>query len=124
MTEMDRYEAQYSFWSSFGVPAYEENSAPDADEVEYPYITYQAVTAPFDNDVQVNASVWDKSTSWFTADKLADAIEDSLKNGGKVLPYSGGMIWVTHESPFAQSMGDPEDDQIKRKLLSVVLHFA
>lgn len=121
---MDRYEAQYRFWSGFSVPAYEQNSVPDKDEIEYPYITYQAVTAPFNEDVQINASIWTSSTSWATADALADIIENELRNGGKVVPYSGGMIWVTAGAPFAQSMGDPDNDRIKRKLLTVTLHFA
>lgn len=121
---MDRYQAQYNFWNGFNVTAYEENSVPDVDAVSYPYITYQAVTAPFDGDVAVNASIWTRDTSWAVADGLADAIEASLKSGGTVLNYTGGMIWVTAATPFAQSMGDPNDDRIKRKLLSVMLHFA
>lgn len=121
---MDRYEAQYNFWASFGVPAYEENSVPDAKEVSFPYITYNAVATPFDGDVVINASIWTRSTSWLTADTLADTIEAELKDGGRVLPYTGGMIWVTAETPFAQNMGDPDDDRIKRKLLTVALHFS
>lgn len=121
---MDRYEAQYLFWSSFGVPAYEENSVPDIDEIEFPYITYQAVMSPFDNSIPVSASIWTRSTSWVEADTLADTVENALKSGGKVLPYTGGIIWVTPRNPLAQSMGDPQDDQIKRKLLLVTLYFA
>lgn len=121
---MDRYQTQYAFWSSFGVEAYEENSVPDEDEVEFPYITYQAMASPFDDNGGVTASIWDRSTSWLTADTLADAIETRLKDGGQVISYEGGVIWITADSPFAQNMGDPDDDRIKRKRLAVVLHFA
>ena len=31
----------------------------------------------------------------------------------------GGYIWLRRGSPFAQSMGDPDDNMIRRKLLSV-----
>ena len=120
---MDRYEALYKFWSGFGVPAYEENSVPDLDNVNYPYITYQVAASVFDDDVAVNASIWTRSTSWLTAEILSDAIENRLKDGGETIGYDGGMIWITAGTPFAQSMGDPDDDRIKRKLLSVVLHF-
>lgn len=119
---MDRWEAQYSFWASFGVPAYEENSVPDLDEVTFPYITYQAVSSPFDGDAMINASIWTRSTSWLVADNLSDAIETRLKNGGAVVPYTGGILWYTAETPFAQNMGDPDDDRIKRKLLALILH--
>lgn len=118
---MDRWQAQYAFWSSFGVPAYEENSVPD--NPVFPYITYESAASAFDDDYFVNASVWTRSTSWAQADALSDAIEQNLTYGGKVLPYTGGMIWVTLGAPFAQSMGDPEDGMIKRKRLSVLLHF-
>lgn len=127
---MDRYQAQQSFWASFGVPALRDavvipQDVQEALWVEYgAYITYEASTAPFDGDAMISASIWTRSESWDTADALADLIETRLKNGGKVVPYDGGIIWITPESPFAQSMGDPEDDKIKRKLLNVVLHFA
>lgn len=120
---MDRFEAQYAFWSSFGVPAYEVNSVPDLDTVSFPYITYEAATAPFDADVSITASVWTRSTSWLQADTLADAIETALKNGGQVLQYTGGVLWVTTDTPFAQHMGDPDDDRIKRNRLAVTVHY-
>jgi len=121
---MDRYEAQYNFWSSFGVPAYEQNSVPDLDDVTFPYITYEAIATPWDGDASINASIWTRSTSWLTADTLANAIMTAIQDGGQVLHYDGGMIWITAENPFAQSMGDPDDDRIKRKILSCVLHFS
>lgn len=125
MTKMDRYEAQYSFWASFGVPAYEENSVPTGDEFPgYPYITYEAVTGGFNADIFVNAYIWTRSSSWTLADFLADKIDSELKHGGKLIPYDSGAIWVTAEDNFAQNMGDATDNMIKRKVLSVVLHFS
>lgn len=119
---MDKWEAQYGFWSSFGVPAYEENSVPDSDVVTFPYITYQAVSSHFDGNYVVNASIWTRSTSWLMADSLSNAIEARLKNGGEIVPYDAGLLWFTAEVPFSQNMGDPEDDRIKRKRLIVLLH--
>lgn len=121
---MDRYEAQYSFWASFGVPAYEENSVPDLEDVTFPYITYQAAASAFDEDARLSANVWTRSTSWLQADTIANAIIARLKDGGENIAYDGGCIWVTPEAPLVQNMGDPEDDRIKRKLVSVVLHFS
>lgn len=119
---VDKWQALYNFWSSFGVPAYEENSVPDQDDVVFPYITYGAITSGFDNDHSGVASIWTNSTSWLSADTMAELISERLKNGGEVVAYTGGIIWITLES--IQSMGDPEDDRIKRKLISVVYHFA
>ena len=120
---MDRWEALYRFWSSFGVPAYEENSVPDLDTIKFPYITYEAQSATWDEQTVMEASIWTRSTSWLQADTLSDAIETALKDGGMILHYNGGMFWLTPGTPFARSMGDPDDDRIKRKLLTIEAHF-
>lgn len=126
---MDRWQAQYNFWSSFtlnGKPikAYEENSVVDEKDVSFPYITYQSMTGGFSGDASINASVWDRSTSWSRADALADEIEADLRNGGRVVPYDDGILWFSAGMPFAQSMGDQGDDMVKRKLLTITIHFA
>lgn len=120
---MDKWEAQYEFWSGFGVPAYEQNSVPDADHVVFPYITYEAASSTFDEEAYLTASVYTRSTSWEEADRISDLIEASMKNGGIVIKCDDGGIWYTARSPFSQSMGDPNDNMVKRKMLSVTLHF-
>lgn len=120
---MDRWEAQYNFWASFGIPAYEENSVPDLDEVVFPYLTYEAAVSGFDESAMVSVSIWTRSTSWAEADTLADNIEGRIKNGGALLPYDNGVIWATPSTPFAQNMGDESDDRIKRKILNINLQF-
>lgn len=125
---MDRWQALCAFWNGFSlsgrqVPAYEENAVPDIEDVSFPYITYQAMTGGFNGDATCNASIWDRSTSWARADALSDIIEHNLRNGGRVIPYDGGMMWISAGMPFSQSMGD-DDDTIRRKLLTISIHFA
>lgn len=120
---MDKWEAQYQFWSGFGVPAYEQNSVPDADHVIFPYITYEAASSSFDEEAYVTASVYTRSTSWEEADRISDLIETKLKNGGFVILCDAGGVWFTIRPPFSQSTGDPNDDMVKRKIISVTLHF-
>ena len=79
---MDRWESQYQFWASFGVPAYEENSVPDEAEVSYPYITFPRVLGGFGGRTNVTPSIYDKSFSWERADALANAVYNALENGG------------------------------------------
>lgn len=120
---MDRWEAQYNFWSAFGVPAYEENSVPDLDCLTFPYITYKASASGFDEPVTITASIWDRGTSWQRADTLADSIEHNIRTRNPSA-YDNGMYRIyIGNTPFAQNMGDPGDDQIKRKLLTVVFEF-
>lgn len=120
---MDRWEAQYQFWNQFGVPGYEENTVPDRDDITYPYITYQAAAGGFDESISITASIYDRNSSWLNADKLADQIEHHIRT---MLPmaYDDGKMWVyIGNTTFAQNMGDPDDDLIKRKLLSINIEF-
>lgn len=120
---MDRWEAQYQFWASFGVPAYEETNVPDKKYLTYPYITYQSMVGGFDNILPITASIWDENTSWQRADTLADTIERAI---ALMLPvrYEGGMyrVWKG-DTAFAQNMGDPDNDKIRRKVLNVNFEF-
>ena len=87
----------------------------------------QAVRGSFGADTVASASIWTRSTSWLQADTLADAVLEKLggrSGGGYVQRHDGGGIWITAEDNFAQNMGDPDDDMIKRKLLTVALRFS
>lgn len=118
---MDRWEALYYFWSSFDVPAYDETSVPS--DARFPYITYQASVGPFEQIQNVTASVWTESRSWLQADTIADAIEKKIKEMG-CPPIRGGRYRVfIGDTPFAQNLGDPDNDLIKRKLINVEFEF-
>ena len=119
-----KWNAQYDFWSSFGIPAYDAASVPDGDDApDFPYITYTGYNSGFDEDARSLVSIWTRDTSWAGADAIADQIHDALVHGGAVVPYDGGMIWITAGEPFAQNIGDPNDDLIRRKVLNIILHF-
>lgn len=44
---MDRAQAIHSFWNSFGLKAYDENTVPD--NAKLPYITYEVAVSSFDD---------------------------------------------------------------------------
>ena len=122
---MDKWQAQYKLWSSFGLPAYDASSVPDGDDKpDFPYITYQGVDGTFNSDIPASVSVWTRDYSGLPANAISDTIYQALKNGGVTVRYDEGIIWVTAETPFSQNMGDPDDDLIRRKVLNVLLHFA
>ena len=120
---MNRWEAIHEFWSSFGVPVYERNNVPDIDDLTFPYITYEAAVGSWEDIIPLTASIWDKSSSWRTAAELSDTIERTIRLSLPI-KYDDGMyrVWIG-DTPFSQNMGDPEDDSIKRKLLSVNFEF-
>ena len=121
---MDRWEAIYDFWSSFNIPAYEENSIPE--EAKYPYITYEVAVAPFETEVTLSASIWDRTTKGSAfIDGKADEIERYIKNMRVCPAINGGRyrVFIPDLSPFARNMNDPEDRLIKRKILTVNFEF-
>lgn len=113
---MDKAQALHGFWSSFGLPAYDESTVPGTAEL--PYITYEVSTGALDEPVMLSASIWYKSTSWAAISQKSDAIGDYVGYGGVTLPYDGGLLWIKRSAPFAQRMNDPEGS-----LRRIVLHI-
>lgn len=118
---MTKDMALYAFYSSFGLPAYDENTVPDGAEL--PYITYQFAESDFDNNVMLSASLWYRSTSWAAIQDKADAINDYIGRGGVMLPFDGGAIWLRRGSPFSQRMDEPSDDSVRRILLNLTAEY-
>lgn len=123
---MNKWQAQYSFWSRFGIPAYNEQTSIDASLEQYPYISYEAVSGEIDQVATVNASLWYKSNSWEAISLKADEIERSIEYGGVTVPTDTGMMWVhkSNTTPFAQPMDSGfGNNQIKRINLTVEIEF-
>ena len=118
---MTKAAAIYQFWSNFGLTAYEENTVPD--DAVFPYITYQLVTDSFDREIPLSASLWYRSESWTGINAKTEEISQKISRGGKIIPCDGGAIWLKRGQPFAQNMGDENDDLIKRKYLNITAEF-
>ena len=118
---MTKASALYSFWSGFGLTAYEENTVPT--DATFPYITYQVVTDSFGAEVALTASVWYRDTSWVESNAKAEEISRTISRGGKTITVDGGVLWLKRGTPFSQSMGDETDDLIKRKYLNITAEF-
>ena len=116
-------QALYNFFSGFELPVYEENTVPTGDaKPKLPYITYSAVTSDFDNNVQISGSLWYSGYSWADADRKAAEINAALAHGGKMIPYTGGALWIRRGTPFAQHMAD-DDDTIRRIYLNLTAEY-
>ena len=118
---MTKAAAIYQFWSGFGLTAYEENTVPT--DATFPYVTYQLVTDSFDREVAATASLWYRGESWTAINAKTEEISQKISRGGKIISCDGGAIWLKRGQPFAQSMGDDSDDQIKRKYINLVAEF-
>ena len=114
----------YEFWSSFEMPAYEENSVPTGEDApKFPYITYQLVTDSLGNEVAMTASLWYRGTSWIEANAKTEEISQRIGRKGAVLDCNGGKVWIKRGTPFAQNMGDESDNLIKRKYLNITAEY-
>lgn len=121
---MTKEAALHAFYSSFGLKAYEENAVPTGDDApDFPYLTYSVSSDSIGIDVALTASLWYRGTSWVQANAKAEEISRRIGRGGKILSCDGGAIWLQRGTPFAQSMGDESDDQIKRKYINITAEF-
>lgn len=121
---MTKTEALHKFYSSFGIPAFEQNSVPQGkDKPEFPYLTYDVVTSGFGDVTALTLNLWYRSYSWLGVEEKAEEISAALGRGGKIITCDDGAIWLRRGSPFAQSMGDPDDELIKRKYINIAAEY-
>lgn len=119
---MDKAQAIHNFWNSFGLKAYDENSVPD--DVTFPYITYNVQTDSMDRVLNLYGSIWYRDTSWAQISQKSDEIAKALYNTSPyLLKLNKGYLWLTKGQPFAQRMGDPSDDMIRRMYLNIQAEF-
>ena len=120
---MDKFQAIHSFWSSFGLNAYDESTVPDSDDrPALPYITYDAVISNIGSPTAMSGSLWYYGTSWSQVTTKMIEIETALGLGGRIIPCDGGAIWIKRGTPFAQRMPD-ENDMIRRIFINIEAEY-
>lgn len=118
MATLTKFTAQKVYWSSFGLPAYEEHTVPD--DAKYPYLTYQAVNGQLGGVLNASGNLYYKGTSWA---KIMQEVEQMEKAIDRQIFIDGGIMKVRKPlSNFAQPM--PENDsKVRRMLLTVEIEF-
>lgn len=120
---MDKFQAIASFWESFEIPAYDENTVPTGDNrPSFPYITYDASVSNLGYPVAMSGSIWYYGTSWAMITAKMTEIQSEIGMGGKIIPCDGGALWIKQGSPFAQRMSDP-NDMVRRILINIEAEF-
>lgn len=118
---MNKIQTLHSFWSSFEIKAYDENSVPDG--IPFPYITYEVSSDDFGNTLAQTASLWYRDSSWTGITEKEQEISDFITRGGRNIVYDGGAMWIQKGTPWAQRMNDPSDEMIRRIVLNVTIEF-
>lgn len=115
-----REAAIYQFLNGFGIPAYAASGTPD--QAEMPYITYNLIIGDFTAQVSMEVDVWYKTDSEAEINAKVREIEAAVKDGGAMLVYDTGGIWVTKGTPWCQSVPD-EDNSVKRRYINMDLDY-
>lgn len=106
MTEVAK--ALKAFYSSFGLPAYTEDSVPD--DVKLPYITYTSVQSDVFSNATHQCRVWYEGTGYASVSAKADEIIAAIGQGVK-LKAGRGFVCIYPGSPLAQMQ--PADDKTR-----------
>lgn len=113
---MTAEQAIHSFWSSFGIPAYDENSVPN--EAALPYITYSLSYDSFDQSVAMAASIWYRSISWEEITSKSHEVLAAIGKGGTQLHLDNGAIWINLGTPAYQRV-DSGNSDIRRIYINI-----
>lgn len=116
---MDKWQAITSFWSGFGLPAYDETIIPESAEM--PYITYESQTDSIGSQLLLTGSLFYRSTSWAEISQKADEIGKYIESMS-CIKIDDGAVFITKGSPFAQRMSD-EDTNVRRILINIQVEF-
>lgn len=125
---MTKAEALNKFFSSFSLTAYEEDAVPQGSGApEFPYATYSLVWGSLGTDVPLTLNLWYRDRNMYSSlpdlIRKTEEISRAIGRGGTTIPCDGGAIWLKRGSPFAQVMGDPEDELIKRAYINITAEF-
>lgn len=118
---MDKSQALNEFWNSFGIPAYDQYTVPDRTPM--PYITYENALDALGEDVPIMASIWYRDSGWENASKKAQEVASKIGYSYYIKAIDGGYMVVKRGSVFAQRMNDPDDADVRRILISVLIEF-
>ena len=118
---MTKAACVHSFFSSFGIRAYEESSVPD--NAALPYLTYGLVTSSGGEECAVNADLWYGGSSQTEANAKTEEISAHLGSGGVVLPCDGGRIRIRRGEPFAFSVKEDGRYDVCRKTVNLFVMY-
>ena len=120
--KIDKTQALYKFWSSFGLPAYNELTVPD--NAELPYITYEVATGSLGDIIPLSASIWYNSYSWEEVAKKSDEVAEFIyKQDPPGIKIKGGRLYITKGKPFTRDMDDDSSKMIRKRVININAEF-
>ena len=119
---MSKASAFYTWFSGFGITAYEESNVKA--NPTFPYLTYTYAVGDFDSgEVPIVVNLWYRTESNTAIDAKAEEIYTKIGRGGVTIPVEGGSIWLKRGSPFCQALSEPSDANIRRRYINITAEF-
>lgn len=122
---MNAWQAQQNFWSSFGLPAYDDQTVfTKGDMPAYPHITYESFGGFLGQSTTLTASLWYKTDEWADVKQKATEILNYI-GSGRLYDIDTGKLWIQapDSSPFAQPLdagnSDGSIDPPKRIVITI-----
>lgn len=106
---MNKSQTIQSFWSGFGLPAYDENTVPDNPGEKY--IAYSVQTGSIGDVLNLNAKIWDtNTTSWKFVEEKAEEIAYYIATMvPPTIQINNGRFYITKGKPFSQRISNPDE---------------
>lgn len=111
----------YKFWSSFGLPAYDNHCVPD--DAAFPYIAYQSNVQEFGTALSLTATLWDNNSSFENLEQKAEEIRTYISRGGRVIADGDTGVWITWGTPFESRTADPDKKTVKAIVININAEF-
>lgn len=119
---MTKEAALKQFFSGFEIAAYPSTAVPS--DVEFPYLTYEVITAAWgDGEVGLTVNLWYFTTQESLPNAKARELSEAIGMGGVRLRCDEGLIWLKRGSPWCQNLTDETNKNIKRRYINVTAEY-
>lgn len=110
------------FWNSFEWKA--KPTTAIGDDMALPYIAYTGTDSFFqDGNVSGEAHLYQRSGLESEINAKEREIAEAIGSNGIVIKCQGGAVWIKRGSPFARSLRDYDDINLKHRMLNVFYEF-
>jgi hypothetical protein len=119
---MSKASALQTWFSGFGLTAYEESNVKVSPT--FPYLTYTYATGDFDSgEVPIIVNLWYRTEGNSAINAKSEEIYSRIGRGGVIIPVENGSIWLKRGSPFCQALAEPSDANIRRRYINITAEF-
>lgn len=118
---MKKDAALYYWFQQFSIPFYPTTELPE--KPAFPYGTYEPIFGYFGDEVYPTVNIYALTDSERVVNEYAEEIGNVIGRGGCTVKCDEGAMWIKRGSPFNQGINDPDNANIKRRLLSIAIEF-